>query len=1211
MSLSTKILRNGKQLRRTKILALATAMTLSMSACVFSHKQDTVVKGTVSDGPLDGATITVKNADASLCGSAVTTGDDARYSFTVPNECTYPLTFEAAGGQDLTSNRVNETTFTSMASSSSVNTVNISTLTSLIVQTAIAQSGSNTPSASDLSSASTSIMRQFNFGATSEDTDFDPITGTMDGDNAASSLRAMETTAELVRRVIGGVDSTRFDAALSALATDMADGAINGANSNSAINTGVLGVDGALFAAQIQAHMVDLTLELLTDNLTITTGGDGTTRTSLSADDTRTNMAQAISETTSNADVSLDIATASSKLDNQPVNKELTEQAIVALDNVIEMAKQSGDTFTNLQNIRIQLQDLNSQMSSDGTLPRNDASTMLTTITGLQTSADAERQTVMTNVTAGKIDSSLGDALLAGSLLLYQQGSGLNSDDLLAILQEQNAPTDTANSAPVIGSAANVIMESGSATDPVSFTLSDDDAGDMPTLSVTSSDQSLVRDADLSLTETSSGNWQLQFSAQSDVTGSLNVTLTASDGKASADSVIQVTVTEPANVDPVANAGSDQSVDEASTITLSAAASTDSDGTISSYQWTQTSGTDVTLSDSGATSSVSFTAPTVASAETLVFQLTVTDNLFATHSDNVEVTVNPVPRTLTITGASQSEGNTVDVGVSLNVVAANTITVNYATSDGTAVAGTDYTASSNTLTINSGESSGTITLSLLDDSVDEPDETITITLSSPTNASLDAATATVTIQDDDPEPEINVASASQNGYEGGKIAIPVTLSGLSSRTLSLPFSVTSNDATLNDDYTVVTTSPLSIAPESSSATIRIAVVQDYPTSDAGETITVTLGAPDANASLGDNTAHTLTISESVQPLLAKTGQTRCFDDSWAEITCDGSGHDGEYQKGVAASSPRFTDQGDGTVLDAQTGLVWLKNSTCLTSISWNDALTSASTMADGTCGLTDGSTAGQWRMPNFVELESLMDMGQGTPTLEAGHPFEVPGNSYFWTSTYFAKDNSKAWTIDTNYGYPSSAYDRSSGTATNVTLSAWLVRDSGSAGTVGLHKTGQTTSLLTGDDASSQNGAAWPTVRLNDNGDGTVTDNVTGLIWLQDGNCITNKDWTTAFTETQALAEGACSLTDGSSAGDWRIPNRRELHSLINFGETDFIESGHPFVNFDSNYFWTSTSGSVFTSDAWTVRFGSNSSIWMSPKSNGLNVLPVRGGVSE
>ena len=129
-----------------------------------------------------------------------------------------------------------------------------------------------------------------------------------------------------------------------------------------------------------------------------------------------------------------------------------------------------------------------------------------------------------------------------------------------------------------------------------------------------------------------------------------------------------------------------------------------------------------------------------------------------------------------------------------------------------------------------------------------------------------------------------------------------------------------------------------------------------------------------------------------------TGQTLCYDSNGTVIPCAGTGQDGEYQKGVPRPTPRFTDNGDGTVTDNLTNLIWLKNANPCGSVSWADALTYCNELAEDTAGLTDGSTAGDWRMPNISELASLVSPGQNNPWgLPPGHPFTNVIAS--WSST--------------------------------------------------------------------------------------------------------------------------------------------------------------------------------------------------------------------
>ena len=102
----------------------------------------------------------------------------------------------------------------------------------------------------------------------------------------------------------------------------------------------------------------------------------------------------------------------------------------------------------------------------------------------------------------------------------------------------------------------------------------------------------------------------------------------------------------------------------------------------------------------------------------------------------------------------EAEGATVDFAVTLGRASAETVTVAYATSDGTAAANQDYEPASGTLTFEVGETAKTVAVAVLDDAHDEGEETFTLTLSNPTgNAWLKDATAIGTIENDDPMPQ--------------------------------------------------------------------------------------------------------------------------------------------------------------------------------------------------------------------------------------------------------------------------------------------------------------------------------------------------------------------------------------------------------------------------------------------------------------------------
>jgi hypothetical protein len=176
------------------------------------------------------------------------------------------------------------------------------------------------------------------------------------------------------------------------------------------------------------------------------------------------------------------------------------------------------------------------------------------------------------------------------------------------------------------------------------------------------------------------------------------------------------------------------------------------------------------------------------------------------------------------------------------------------------------------------------------------------------------------------------------------------------------------------------------------------------------------------------------IGCAVAPLwggVSETGQQTCYDpsgDTVDAIPCAGTGQDGELRPGGEWPTPRFTHNGDGTVTDNLTGLIWLGDASCA-DLEWTDssgrgdwstALSAAAALADGTCGLTDGSEAGDWRLPSRFELESLLDLEYAFPALSnaAGTGQWAPGDafggvqsSYYWSSSSYAYNPQSAWNV--------------------------------------------------------------------------------------------------------------------------------------------------------------------------------------------------------
>lgn len=176
----------------------------------------------------------------------------------------------------------------------------------------------------------------------------------------------------------------------------------------------------------------------------------------------------------------------------------------------------------------------------------------------------------------------------------------------------------------------------------------------------------------------------------------------------------------------------------------------------------------------------------------------------------------------------------------------------------------------------------------------------------------------------------------------------------------------------------------------------------------------------------------------------RTGQTACYAALGEIIACGGTGQDGAWRKGVAPPTNRFQDNNNGTVTDAMTGLIWLKNANCTDAaggivktgevLTWDEALTWSNNLADKLCGLSDGSTAGQWRLPNARELQSLLDFGTTDPPLPTGHPFTNVQTYLYWTATTRTAYPDMAWFVGFSDGYTDNA-DK----ATNTNY-VWPVR---------------------------------------------------------------------------------------------------------------------------------------------------------------------------
>ena len=330
----------------------------------------------------------------------------------------------------------------------------------------------------------------------------------------------------------------------------------------------------------------------------------------------------------------------------------------------------------------------------------------------------------------------------------------------------------------------------------------------------------------------------------------------------------------------------------------------------------------------------------------------------------------------------------------------------------------------------------------------------------------------------------------------------------------------------------------------------------------------------------------------------------------ASCGSDGGGSSGP---GPVPKPPRFTDNGDGTVTDNYTTLMWLKDPKSITGVydlkSWIIALQISDIQY---------KTTGAWRLPNINELMSLINYEKFNPALSVGYPFVnilTTQGSYYWTSTTNKEIPSQTWCIDMYDGTKISVLKTSSG------ASIMLVKQP-AASSESVAKTGQNKwydegsyqeqkpsdcNDYTGNfycqqqDGVKQYGKDINTgTRYIDLGYG-LKDTFNSIIWLKQP---------VKTTYTWELASEYC-MEDIAGYTDWRMPTVYELESLLDASAFNpALPAGNKFKDILNSYYWSSTPQAGVSLNAWCVNMG-NGAITPLAKTASYNIWPVRDILGE
>ena len=279
-----------------------------------------------------------------------------------------------------------------------------------------------------------------------------------------------------------------------------------------------------------------------------------------------------------------------------------------------------------------------------------------------------------------------------------------------------------------------------------------------------------------------------------------------------------------------------------------------------------------------------------------------------------------------------------------------------------------------------------------------------------------------------------------------------------------------------------------------------------------------------------------------------TGETDCFDNT-EETECPAYGavffgQDAQYATAKYCTPHDLTETGNGIVKDAYTHYEWQASSS--TAMKWSAANDYCSHLND------ESTSSAMWRIPSPAELLTIIDSGSSSPAL--GDIFTARSHT-FWAAED-AKQNGNAWRVDENGALTSVA---------KTTLNSVLC-------------------VRTNDYDAAENRFTAT--------DETVKDNESGLMWQK--QAVASRTW--------AEALNYCEEVSTADKFDWRLPNRNELASLINYEKADGAISDFPGIA--AKGFWSSTS-SLTGNEAWTVDFASGA-IEATGKTNTKYIICVR-----
>jgi len=293
------------------------------------------------------------------------------------------------------------------------------------------------------------------------------------------------------------------------------------------------------------------------------------------------------------------------------------------------------------------------------------------------------------------------------------------------------------------------------------------------------------------------------------------------------------------------------------------------------------------------------------------------------------------------------------------------------------------------------------------------------------------------------------------------------------------------------------------------------------------------------------------VAQTVTFEVIDTKQEVCFDNNGMVIPCLGPaaplyGQDAQYN----GTQPSFQDNGNGTITDNNTGLVWQKGYQT-NNIQYAAAFTYCNNLTTG--GITN------WRVPTIKELFSLADFrgeiiggnaNLSTPYIDTTYfDFSYPNQVYagqYWSSTLYTMGGAQANNVEVAFGF-NFADGHIKGYETGFYF----------GGGPGVSTNGNFCRCVSG----TEN--VYGVNNFQDNGNGTISDNATGLMWTQTNG--SNLDWEDALSYCENLTTGG--------HNNWRLPNIKELQGITDYDRTQWPALDTTVFNMTNwdTWYWSST----------------------------------------